>query len=85
MIDGDDGDSAIAEFARARSDLLGVRLVKTRRRFVENIEHIDKIGAERLGQLNAALFSGAERSQLAFERQVTEPDVAQIFENKNRA
>ena len=79
VIHDDDRIAAVAQSANRFREPLGVVRMQPVRRFVEHVEHIDQIGAERGRQFNAAAFAGTERLERPFERQVSKPHVFETF------
>lgn len=60
VFDKDDGISALDQSVDGFCDALGIGGVKSDGGFIENIEHIDEVGTEEVGKLNALCFTAAE-------------------------
>ena len=61
-------------------DAAHVARVQADRRLVEHEQRVHQRGAERGGEVDALHLAAGERARLAIEREVAEPDLAQIAE-----
>ena len=75
VLDDDDRVAEVAQLFEGIDQSAVVALVQTNRGLVEDVEHVDQLGADLRCQADALAFAAAERLGTAVERQVSHADV----------
>ena len=77
MLDDEDGVAKVAQMAQDTDQSLGVALVQTDGRLVEDVEYAAQLGAKQRRQAQPLRLTSGERRRPAFQRQIASADLDQ--------
>ncbi len=78
VLDDDQRISRVAQSLHHLDHAVHVARMQADRRLVEHEQRVDQRGAQRRGQVDPLHLAARQRARLAVERQVAEPDLAQV-------
>src|SRR5688500_9305582 len=76
VLDDEDRVSRIAQPVQQAEEPVHVARMQSNRRLVENIQSVDELRSQRVGQADSLRFAAGKRLRTAVERQIVETDVA---------